>query len=237
MDPYLEDPDIWPDVRFSLLTEISAHLAPQLRPRFVIRIQECEFSFHHDDPAAILYTHAGVIHISRSKALEKGTWQARRRFLEIREAKCRTALTAIALVSHAEKLIASAGRQNLLSQRDAVTANGGNWLELDLLRDGIPTIQNADRAASAYCAYLDRAIPGGRQQVICPISLQHCLPRVSVPVLPDGPDVRLDLQAVLDSAYDRAVYAVDTDYGRPPVPPLNASDAAWAAPYCAIAAI
>ena len=104
----------------------------------------------------------------------------------------------------------------------------GHWVELDLLRDGVPTIQTPDRAATAYCAYLDRANPTARQQLVCPISLRHRLPKLSVPVHPDGPDVQLDLQAALDSAYDRARYDADTDYSRAPVPALNTDDATWA---------
>ncbi|MDB5294198.1 MAG: hypothetical protein JWO31_181 [Phycisphaerales bacterium] len=44
-------------------------------------------------------------------------------------------------------------------------------------------------------------------------------------VMPDASG----LQAAMDAAYDRAGYDADTDYSRPPVPPLNPDDATWAA--------
>lgn len=40
MDPYLERPDLWPDVHQSLITYIRDTLQPQLRPRYHARIGE-----------------------------------------------------------------------------------------------------------------------------------------------------------------------------------------------------
>lgn len=40
MDPYLERPDLWPDVHQSLITYIRDALQPQLRPRYHARIGE-----------------------------------------------------------------------------------------------------------------------------------------------------------------------------------------------------
>jgi hypothetical protein len=45
--------------------------------------------------------------------------------------------------------------------------------------------------------------------------------------LPD-PDVPLDLQAALQTAYDEARYDLSIDYSQPPTPPLNEADAEWA---------
>jgi hypothetical protein len=40
MDPYLERPDLWPDVHNSLITALRDELAPRLRPRYYISIEE-----------------------------------------------------------------------------------------------------------------------------------------------------------------------------------------------------
>jgi hypothetical protein len=47
---------------------------------------------------------------------------------------------------------------------------------------------------------------------------------------PGDEDAPLDLQTVLDTAYDRAGYDLEVDYQRSPVPPLADADAdaAWA---------
>ncbi len=40
MNPYLEDPGLWPDVHQSLMVRLRDHLAPRLRPDYRVSIQE-----------------------------------------------------------------------------------------------------------------------------------------------------------------------------------------------------
>ena len=40
MDPYLEKPGIWPDVHHTLISGIQGSLAAQLRPKYLVRIDE-----------------------------------------------------------------------------------------------------------------------------------------------------------------------------------------------------
>ena len=40
MDPYLEQSALWPDVHNGLIAEIRNALAPQLRPRYYVAIEE-----------------------------------------------------------------------------------------------------------------------------------------------------------------------------------------------------
>src|SRR4051812_3887600 len=40
MDPYLEDPRVWPEVHSSLIVYIRDHLRPLLRPKYVASIEE-----------------------------------------------------------------------------------------------------------------------------------------------------------------------------------------------------
>lgn len=40
MDPYLERPALWPDVHNSLITALRDDLAPRLRPRYVVAVEE-----------------------------------------------------------------------------------------------------------------------------------------------------------------------------------------------------
>jgi hypothetical protein len=57
----------------------------------------------------------------------------------------------------------------------------------------------------------------------------YLLPRVGIPLRPPDPDIVLDLQALFERCYDSGGYADFIDYHRPPVPPLQGSDAEWAA--------
>jgi len=43
MDPYLEDPQVWPDVHASLIVYLREHLRPLLRPRYIVAIESRVF--------------------------------------------------------------------------------------------------------------------------------------------------------------------------------------------------
>lgn len=53
------------------------------------------------------------------------------------------------------------------------------------------------------------------------------LPRITIPLRGDE-QVELDLQAVLDVAYDRAGWADVVNRASEPTPPLGPEDLAWA---------
>jgi hypothetical protein len=40
MDPYLEHPALWPDVHNSLIAEMRRDLAPRVRPKYYVGIEE-----------------------------------------------------------------------------------------------------------------------------------------------------------------------------------------------------
>ncbi len=40
MDPYLEHPSLWPNVHSSLIIALRDELAPQLRPRYYVAVEE-----------------------------------------------------------------------------------------------------------------------------------------------------------------------------------------------------
>ena len=67
-----------------------------------------------------------------------------------------------------------------------------------------------------------------RSATAWPIPLAHPLPSIPVPLRHGDPDVSVDLQAVLDGAYERAAYDVDIDYDDDPTPPLAGEAADWA---------
>jgi hypothetical protein len=51
MDPYLESPNIWPDVHAKLISEIQTALSPALRPEYVVRVELRVYITDEDDPA------------------------------------------------------------------------------------------------------------------------------------------------------------------------------------------
>src|SRR5436309_15448082 len=50
MDPYLETPNLWPDVHHGLISQIQAALNPAVRPRYVARVELRVYISDDDDP-------------------------------------------------------------------------------------------------------------------------------------------------------------------------------------------
>jgi hypothetical protein len=102
-----------------------------------------------------------------------------------------------------------------------------HWVEIDLLR-GARTVP-VPKTAGPH-EYLVHASNIGLRPhgLIYPIRLSQRLPVIPIPLKPNDPDARLDLQAVLDAAYDRAGYDLDIDYRTEPRPPLEGVLAGWA---------
>ncbi|MFO0949967.1 MAG: DUF4058 family protein [Isosphaeraceae bacterium] len=50
MDPYLEDPGLWPDLHHRLITLCSDVLVGQVRPRYFVRIEERVYVSDAKDP-------------------------------------------------------------------------------------------------------------------------------------------------------------------------------------------
>ena len=67
-----------------------------------------------------------------------------------------------------------------------------------------------------------------RQYHAAGIRLTDCLPAVGIPLDPGVPPVTIDLQPMLDTAYDRSRYSELFSYTDPPDPPLTAEQQAWA---------
>jgi hypothetical protein len=121
------------------------------------------------------------------------------------------------------------GRDLYLRKQDEILASTANLVEIDLLRDGDPTvaIPGHRRRECAYGVVVSRAADRSRRDLYA-IRLLDRLPRVAIPLDETDPPVVLDLQAVLDETYVKGGFGRRIDYRQPPVPPLSASDQARA---------
>jgi hypothetical protein len=226
MDPYLENPDLWPDVHLGMLVGIGEQITRTLGPQYVGRLKLTTFTVAPDDPAKEFYTpDEGVI-----RPREREPFSARHRQLEVRRPANGRAFTVIEIVSPWAKVSGSKGRDVLNEKRAAVIEAGVNWLEIDLLRMGDRTgeLPECKLPPSAYRMFVNQRGSDGLRQHVWPVRLRDRLPVLRLPLGAGETDAPLDVQAVLDSAYDRAAYDLDVNYGIEPVPPLDPEDAAWA---------
>jgi len=210
MDPYIEGQE-WEDFHHHFAEEIHHALLPQLRPKYLVRVEKRVY-IEHDTEAP-------------PRAIRPE--EAREAYLTIRRRETAEVVTVIEVLSPGNKRPAADGRKEYLAKREAVLRSYTHLIELDLLRAGerLPTVEPLP-PADYYAFVLRRA----RRPVaeVYPWVLRQPMPAVPVPLCGSDPDAVLDLQAVFTSVYDRSDYDYSLDYAGEPVPPLSEADAAWA---------
>jgi len=243
MDPYLEDPALWPDVHHRLISEIQEVLNAQLRPRYFARVElrvyisdeadpgrsvlipDVRLSEHDHSSTATLpeFPGSGIQPIEVMTALEEEIEEA---YLEIRETVSGNLVTVIEVLSPTNKAGGASGRESFLSKRRAVMRAKANWVEIDLLRAGLPTLSREFLPASHYVVHISKITerPKGK---VWPLPLQHPLPPIPIPLKSPDSDTPLKLQSIVERAYEKGAYDMSIDYGQPPPPPLSADDARW----------
>jgi len=108
-----------------------------------------------------------------------------------------------------------------------------NLVEIDLLRRGphvaaVP-LTRLRRRLAAFDYHVSALLAGKSPTYhAAGFRLTDRLPTVSVPLDIGVPPVPVDLQPMLDTAYDRSRYSELFSYRDPPDPPLTPEQQAWA---------
>lgn len=251
MDPYLEAPDVWPDVHSTLVPIFREFLASQLGSKYytdlqtqivIERIVDDQFDQRGAlpdvtirqarGPQPSLQPAGGVIVAERiapspMRARVPLTFPTKLLTLYIRTRDREKPVTAIELLSPANKRPGEE-RQKYLDKRAAYLQSGVHLVEIDLLRHWPRMPLEGPFPAYDYLVMVSNA----DERPVChawPIRVRQTLPVIPVPLLQPDPPVSLDLGAALQTAYARAHYDLRLHYEEPPVPPLSPEDAQWAA--------
>ena len=244
MDPYLEDPELWPDVHHRLISQIQAALNPCLRPKYIARIDLRVYVSDDEDPGRRVMvpdlrverrrkttgTKERVSAIEVAEPLEYPLLldeTIEEAHLTIRQRETGALVTLIEVVSPSNKISGARGRSSFQEKKALTLAAEVNWAEIDLLRSGERLPTAPPLVTSDYRVTVIRR--GDRKAArYWPIQLRQKLPVIAIPLKDRDPDVPLDLAAVLQSAYEIAEYDGSIDYTQPPTPPLSPADAKWA---------
>jgi hypothetical protein len=247
MDPHLEQ--YWPDVHLSLTAYTRDALQRRLPRDLRARVEE---QLYFEDPvgferraapdiaiieerrgpegAAVATLGSGVA-VADAVLIHLHEMQRHLRWIQVVDLRSGgRVVTSIEFLSLANKL-PGAGRELHLRKQEELRDGGVNLVEIDLLRDGdrgllVRPEHIPAHARTTYQVCSWRATHRDRYEVYR-APLQKRLPVIPIPLRPDDADVPLDLQALVDLAYENGGYD-SIDYRAAPVPPLSQDDALWA---------
>jgi hypothetical protein len=246
MDPYLESH--WGDVHHSLITYARDQLQSVLPADLRARVEERVFVESTAGITRSLYPDLRIIERERGKRPPGSPTSgptlaeplllpldepATEGYIEILEAGSgKRVLTVVEVLSPSNKLPGE-GQDKYLHKRRELKAGGVSLVEIDLLRTGkrllpVPRERLPVSHRTPYQVWVSR---GWQPSVVAvyAVPLRARLPVIAIPLRPTDADVPLDLQALLEQCYRNGGYDDDLDYTLSPDPPLEPSDARWAA--------
>ncbi len=252
MDPYLEASGLWEGFHNRLVHKIDEALA-QILPRgytidtavrsYIVLVEEDGKKKKLAKPDVTITEPApgkrprkkkgGVAVAEPSETAESVPMEAffaerfEEAFVEIyAEREERLLVTCIELLSPSNKRQGTEGWQEYARKRQAMLLGRANFIEIDLLRGGHKMPMLTPWPDSPYTLLVCRA----EDAPSCRVWLAHFqrrLPVIPVPLLAPDPDLRLDLQPLLDGIYSLGRYDERIDYARPLTPALLDAEAVW----------
>jgi hypothetical protein len=246
MDPYLEDPQVWPDVHASFIVYLREYLRPLLQPRYVIAVESRVFveGPHTDQPiipdAWVRPTQTEMVHdtvtmLEADPAVEiqVAPVEVEETYITIRDRQSgQRVVTVIEVVSPTNKY-AGPGRVSYIAKQTEVRKSTAHLVEIELLRTGPHVVAVPEWAARQHGPYdylvcVNLAVGLRDRFQLYPRRVRDRLPRIRLPLAIPDPDIVLDVQAVMARTYDAGGYAERLNYTEPCVPSLSLEDQAWA---------
>ncbi len=249
MDPFLEDPAVFPDLHDNLIAEIRNAINSQLPPPYYAssasrvwiepsqrRVEPDVNVLRPERPGSEpIASPPGATAVARPPVVVRiPREEFRQTYLDIYARPGNERLvTTIEILSPTNKSVGSEGRTLYLQKQREVLGSKVNLVEIDLLRGGTHTTAVRLEDALARAGLFDyhvcvRAFEEPDDFIVYPISVGERLPILAIPLLPGDPSIKIDLQALLDRCYDTGLYQRRVPYGeRTLAPPLRPEQLAW----------
>lgn len=243
MNPYLENPAIWQKVHKRLIVGIADSLSPQLRPKYIVDIEERVYQTTGEDSLLVGIPDVAVQRSQTATNPESTNIAVatpvvtpvrvtiptpetvRESYLEVREVTTREVVTVIEVLSPKNKRTGE-GRKAYEKKRQRVLGSFTNLVEIDLLRDGKPMPILHNNIQSDYRILVSRGEHRPKADLYA-FNLPHIIPSFPLPLRSEDVEPFVDLQTLISEIYNRASYDLIIDYSREPVPPLSEANAAW----------
>lgn len=252
MDPYWEDPAIWPGVHGRLVVYLADQLQPRLRPHYVAAVEERVYIEASPSrqvvpdvsirrPREPEPEHEGGMAVAGEVAVAEGDEPALVEvdLLEIHESYVaildlrsgQKIVTVIEVVSPSNKA-PGPGRASYEAKQREVLGSTAHLVEIDLLRTGQHVLAVPEWLARGSGYYDDlvcvnRAHGMRNRYELYLRGLRQRLPRVRIPLAGSDPDVVMDLQAAMAGVCESGAYDQRIDYRAACKPPLRPADQQW----------
>jgi len=240
MDPYLEHPTLWPGVHNGLIAALQLALAPQLRPRYYIALEERVYVTEPAQRAVVGRPDLAVVgHPEAASALPPAPIASpvltvrvplpdavRETYLEVRETGTDYVITVLEILSPTNKR-PGRGRRMYEDKRLDVLATRTHLVEIDLMRAGEPMPIMGNSSASDYRILVSRG-DCRPDATLYAFGVRQSIPLFPLPLKPADQEPVVDLGRLLHDLYDQASYDLRLDYTGEPDPPLPAAEATWA---------
>jgi hypothetical protein len=243
MDPYLEERALWPDMHLRLINNIAEALQPQVRPKYLARINErielADFSQGYipdvmvvEPPreVAAVPTQPGLLVADEPQTIGLLEEERRIPYLEIIYRETGDVVTLIEVLSPANKI--GDGRNKFIKKQADLLTTQANLVEIDLLSGPTATLAHALPITKPqgwrYMITISR--PHRRSHLeFYALTLKDRLPRCRIPLRRADPDVVLDLPTVFTRCYEAGGYDLLLDYQQEPPVSLYGAEAEWVA--------
>ncbi|MEO0455846.1 MAG: DUF4058 family protein [Cyanobacteria bacterium P01_A01_bin.114] len=236
MNPYLENPALWPEVHYGLIGALMRTLNLQITPKYRAAVEKRVYmdAILVGIPDASVFEKTTSVNPKATRqtaVLSKPervsvpmTEEVTERYLEIREVETDRVVTVVELLSPKNKRTGE-GRNQYLQKRQSLLSSQTHLVEIDLLRIGNPMPVKGGRQ-SDYQILVSRANerPAAERY---PFDLKVPIPSFLLPLRPGDIEPVIDLFSLLSQIYAEAALDLAIDYTIPPVPPLSQDEMAW----------
>ena len=245
MNPYLENPGLWPGVHNRIIVQLSTFLSRRLRPEYSVSIQE---RVHISaEPAGnglggVRIPDAVVLSVSAEPGAElrfpapersrdaiavrlPATELLKERYIEVRRVDNRRVIAIIELLSLTNK--DGDGRLEYLAKRAAVLYSPAHLVEIDLLRAGRRMPVVGDVPDTHYRILVANARRREPVADMYAFGIRQAIPDFVMPLAGDAEGIAVNLNAVVGAVYADGGFDLDIDYGLDPEPPLSDGDRVW----------
>ncbi|HEY9850993.1 MAG TPA: DUF4058 family protein [Leptolyngbyaceae cyanobacterium] len=240
MNPYLELPALWHEFHNRLIVAISDALTPYLQPKYYVAVETR--TYLDDDPELLVGIPDAIVLTASQTPIVQSTAtatqtrpkqirlpmpvEAKERYLEVREVGTHQVITAIEVLSPKNKRKGE-GRTVYEKKRQRVLGSSSNLVEIDLLRENIPMPMIGVEETSDYRIVVSRATMRPIADLY-QFQLREPIPKFSLPLKLEDPELTVDLQTILLGVYDRGSYQFRIDDRQPvPGPKLSEADRQW----------